>query len=89
MSDRVTATWGGFIEIRLRDGKRALLRADDIAKALPRREGGTSIRLRRDCESAEACFGSTILVDCPVSEVIDAIAQAFTIIDGGPDEAGR
>ena len=79
MSDRVSAAWGGFIELRFRDGKQALLRANDIAEALPRREGGTAIRLRR---------ARTILVDCPISEVIDAMAQAFTTIDGGCDETG-
>ena len=79
MSDRVSAAWGGFIELRFRDGKQALLRANDIEEALPRREGGTALRLRR---------ARTILVDCPISEVIDAMAQAFITIDGGCDETG-
>jgi hypothetical protein len=79
MSDRVTPTWGGFVEIQLRSGWRGLLRVDDIVEALPRREGGTSIRCRNL---------RTILVDVPTSKVIDAMAKA-SAQSGGCDEASR
>jgi hypothetical protein len=78
MSDRVTATPGGFVEIETRRGWRGLLRVSEIDQAVARRDGGTAIR----------CRGSrTILVDVPINKVIDAMAKASA--SGGRHEAGN
>lgn len=67
MSDRVTATPGGFVQIETHGGWRGLLRVSQIDQAVPRKEGGTSIRCR-GCR--------TILVDVPINKVIDAMSKA-------------
>jgi len=79
MRDRVSPAWGGFVEIELRGGWRGLLRVDDIVEALPRREGGTSIRCRNL---------RTILLDVPTNKVIEAMAEASAAV-GGRDETGN
>ena len=86
MSDFVIATWGGFLEIDLRDGWHGLLRIDHITQVLPRGNGGgASIRCLWAMGGPKKY--KSILVDVPAGAVIDAIRKASDI-NGGTDEIG-
>jgi hypothetical protein len=66
--DSVEPAAGGFLEVVLRNGWRALLAASEVAAIKPRPEGGCAIHLKS--------VAQPILVSVPVELVIDAMEGA-------------
>jgi hypothetical protein len=65
--DTVEPAAGGFLEVVLSNGWRALLAASEVAAVKPRRQGGCAIHLKS--------VAQPILVSVPVEHVIDAIEE--------------